>query len=341
MDDSAARVYSARLGAISPGQFQLALDRFGLGQFVSAEPIFAGNFGQNVYLTSTAGAYVLRGAPFGPDQFLQERYFTDQLHAHTGAPVPWPYRLDPAIDIFGWPYVVMPRMPGIHPYNAHERDQLSTEDRLAIARAMGETLAEMQRLISVCAGRYDAATQAVRPFAQAFGDWVIAMIRDCVEEAAHLSDATTDGDRAWVETVIARNRRALEVPFVPCFVMQDFKEDNAVAERVADTWRISGVFDYQDAYFGDGETDLARPVAMYFEDDPGLTLARAFVQAYAERKALRPGFAERFKVYSLLERVLCWQFGQRHGVWWKPELSLQAWARPYIDLQVFGSGTVV
>ena len=336
MNTPTSRIYSPRLGAISPGQFQAALDRFDLGQFIRAEPIVAGNFGQNVYLMSTAGAHVLRGAPFDPQQFLTEQFYTDQLHARTGAPVPWPYRLDPSTEIFGWPYVIMPRMPGIHPYDEEDRRRLSPPDRSRIAWAMGETLAEMQRLTWPYAGRYDAAARVVRPFAVPFPEWIIARIRACVDEAASLSDATTEADRRWVEELIARHRWALEVPFEPCFVMQDYKEDNAVAERVGGTWRVGGVFDYADAYFGDGEVDLARPVAMYFEDDPSLELARAFVQAYAARGRLRRGYAERYEVYALLDRVLCWQFGHRHGVWWSPELSLEAWARPYVDLDVFG-----
>lgn len=338
MNTPTSRIYSPRLGAISPGQFQAALDRFDLGRFVGAAPITAGNFGQNVYLTSTAGAYVLRGAPFDPQQFLKEQFYTDQLHAKTNAPVPWPYRLDPSTEIFGWPYVIMPRMPGIHPYDGEDRCRLTAADRRQIAWAMGETQAEMQRLTWPYAGSYDAATRAVRPFGTPFADWIIARIHACVDEAASLSDATTERDRRWVEDLIARHRRALAVPFEPCFVMQDYKEDNAVAERVDGTWRVGGVFDYADAYFGDGEVDLARPVAMYFEDDPGLELARAFVQAYAARRGLRPGYGERYEVYALLDRVLCWQFGHRHGVWWEPTLSLEAWAGPYVYLDVFGSG---
>jgi hypothetical protein len=49
------QAYSARLGRISPAQFQAALDRFGLGAFVRAAPIPLGNFGQNVFLTSSHG----------------------------------------------------------------------------------------------------------------------------------------------------------------------------------------------------------------------------------------------------------------------------------------------
>lgn len=52
------RWYSQRLGMLSTQQLQTALDRFQLG-----------NFGQNVFLTSTQGAFVLRGNPLDASQF--------------------------------------------------------------------------------------------------------------------------------------------------------------------------------------------------------------------------------------------------------------------------------
>ncbi|HWF77252.1 MAG TPA: hypothetical protein VN694_08745 [Caulobacteraceae bacterium] len=56
----AARVYSERLGAISDAQFAAATARLGLGGFVAAEPIRHGLFGQNVFLTTSEGAFVFR-----------------------------------------------------------------------------------------------------------------------------------------------------------------------------------------------------------------------------------------------------------------------------------------
>ncbi len=56
-------VYSQRLGPIRDDQWCCALTRFDLGEFVRAEPITSGLFGQNVFLTSTRGQFVFRGCP--------------------------------------------------------------------------------------------------------------------------------------------------------------------------------------------------------------------------------------------------------------------------------------
>jgi aminoglycoside phosphotransferase (APT) family kinase protein len=322
--------YSRRLGDIAPAQFQAALDCFDLGRFLHAEPITAGNFGQNLYLTSTTGEYVLRGAPFWPEQFPRERYFTDRLHQGTSAPVPWPYRVDPKDDIFGWSYVIMPRMPGLQLSDPAVQDALTPDDRRGIAQAMGETIAELHRLAWPHAGRYDLETDAIRPFDVSYDEHVVARIREFVREATSLSDRTAPADVAWVEEVIAANRTALAVPFQPCFVHGDYKEGNLVVRHSGGGWQVSGVFDYMDACTGDGEHDLPRSVASFADEDPAL--ARTFLDAYARCRPPRPGLAGRFAVYMLYDRTILWQFGQRHGVWWDPTFTLREWAEPYVAL---------
>ena len=338
MDEDTVRKYSNRLGSLSNRQFQAALDRFDLGELVWAEPITFGNFGQNVFLTTTKGEYVLRGAPHYPWQFPKERFFTDLLHERTAVPVPWPYLFDPVDEIFGWSYVIMPRMPGVLLIDPDVRGALGSEDRQALACAMGETLAVMHTLTWPYAGEYDGRTDTIQPLDVRYCEWVVSRIRYCLQLAVPLSDRTTQVDVKWVEEVISRARKALDVPFQPGFVMQDFKEGNAVAECADGVWRISGVLDYIEAYFGDGEQDLSRAVGDYADRDP--ELARAFVQAYARRmrelgRSLRPGFAERFPVYMLLDRLIIWGFAQRHGVWWDERLTLREWAGRYTSLAVF------
>jgi aminoglycoside phosphotransferase (APT) family kinase protein len=305
---------------------------------VSAEPVTFGNFGQNVFLTSAKGDYVLRGAPHYPWQFPKERFFTLLLHERTPVPVPWPCLLDSHDDIFGWSYVLMPRMPGLQLIDPEVRQGLSTADKHAIAGAMGATLAHMHSLTWPYAGEYDLATETIQPLELDYSDWVISRMHHDLQLAVPLSDRTTDADVEWVERVIERGRQALAIPFVPCCVMEDFKEGNAVAECRDGIWQISGVFDLMSCYFGDGEADLARQVTVYADED--VELARDFVRAYMEQmlecgSPLRPGSAERFRIYMLLDRLIIWQFAQRHGVWWDSSLTLREWADPYVSLDVF------
>jgi len=55
--------YSEKLGELSNEQLQKALDFFNLGKFIKTESISQGLFGQNVYITSDKGEFVLRGKP--------------------------------------------------------------------------------------------------------------------------------------------------------------------------------------------------------------------------------------------------------------------------------------
>ncbi|HEY7850039.1 MAG TPA: hypothetical protein VIC27_08240 [Ktedonobacterales bacterium] len=77
------QVYSQRLGQITQAQLQAALSRFDLGAFVRAEPTRDGLFGQNLFLTSDRGAYVLRGAPHYSWQVPTEQFFARLLHERT------------------------------------------------------------------------------------------------------------------------------------------------------------------------------------------------------------------------------------------------------------------
>jgi len=77
--------YSKRLGIITDKQFQKALDRLSLGKLIKAESVPFGNFGQNVFLNTTAGEYVFRGKPHSDWQFKSEQFMADLLHQKTKA----------------------------------------------------------------------------------------------------------------------------------------------------------------------------------------------------------------------------------------------------------------
>ncbi len=352
------RMYSQRLGVFSDEQFQEAFERFNLGRLIQAEPVPFGHFGQNVFVSSTEGEYVLRGQPHFWWQFPTEQFFTRQLHERTDVAVPWPYLIDPTTDIFGWSYVIMPRMPGLQLADTQVKDQLVATDRLGIAQALGENLARMQEVTWPFAGRFDAVTNTVEQFELvhelawpfpigsdarlvgmaptiiSYNERVKVCLRHHLTRAQECNNAaTTVEDLLWVEGFIDDAQDALNDAFEPCLLMEDYKEGNVVVTQSDERWRVSGVFDLMSAHFGDGEADLSRPIAEYLNEDP--QLAREFLSGYRKRKTLRSGFAERFPIYMLLDRAILWEFFQRHGLrWWDESWTFRNWAGQYISPDV-------
>lgn len=323
-----SRIYqtSKRLGPISHEQFSRVLERHHLGELMAVEPVPFGLFGQNVFLTTSAGEFVFRGAPHGPPQFPTERFFTQLLHERTRVPVPWPFVIDDACDIFPWSYVIMPRMPGLQVTDHAVKKQLSKSDRLKIARVMGRNLAAMHQITAPVCARFDPERDVVRavplrdqaawPWHGSYGDLVgeppahheivPARIRFLLNRALATNELTTQADAEWVEEVIAKALSALCEPFTPCLVMEDYKEGNAVLRRAGDDWEVSGVFDFMGCYFGDGEADLSRTMCEYFDESP--ELAALFARTYLDLRPPRPGFSARFPIYMLLDRIIIWAY---------------------------------
>lgn len=349
-------IYSKYLGLLSDEQLQAALDRFRLGRLIQAEPIPFGVYGQNAFVSSTHGEYVLRGKPNFRCQFPTEQFYARFLHERAHAPAPWPYFVDPSPEIFGWSYALMPRLPGLQLADPLVRAQLSPSDRMAIARTLGECLASMQEAKWPHAGRYQGATDTVEPFELAhelawplpvesdphlaalpparisYSQRVQACLRHhLVQARAANAAATTQEDLAWVEHCLEEAEAALDDMFAPSLVLEDYKEANVVVLQQGDGWRVSGVFDLMGAYFGDGEADLSRQYAEYLEDDP--SLAQAFLHGYLSQTTPRPGFVRRFPVYMLLDRAMTWHFFHRHVAgWWDGQRTFRDWASRYVTM---------
>src|SRR5690625_7670304 len=88
------------------------LDKFNLGKLISSERTAQGAMGQTMFITSTKNEFVFKGNPLYAGQFMEEKFFVDQIHKHTDVIVPRPYIVDHSDDIFGWSYSLMPRLQG-------------------------------------------------------------------------------------------------------------------------------------------------------------------------------------------------------------------------------------
>ena len=320
--------YSHRLGTLTAQQFQAALDRFQLGTLIQAEPVRFGNIGQNVFVSSTKGEFVLRGAPLDAAQFPGERWFMQQLHEHTRAPVPWPYLLDQSTDIFGWNYVLMPRLPGLSLADREAWQKLSDEARRSIAHAMGAILAELHSLTWICVGNYDPNSDSILSAEISYPEQVLFNLHRALESCSKATPRTTGADREWVDEIIAQGYSALHAPFQPCFVHGDYQESNVVVEDIGGEWKVSGVFDMYPG-FSDPETDLPRQLAAYL-DEGASHLAKEFLRAYHSHRPFRPDFEKRFPLYMLQDRLSMWEWAHREKrIWWDESLTFRGWAERF------------
>jgi aminoglycoside phosphotransferase (APT) family kinase protein len=222
--------YSERLGFITDDQFQRALDNFNLGVFVETQPISQGLFGQNVFITSTKGEYVLRGVPHYPWQFKSEKVFAELLHDNTTVPVPYPYLLETDATIFGWEFIIMPRMKGINLSDSLDELYFTEEDRIGIAEAQGKILKEAQKLTSPFCGEYNSEVDRILPYETDWLDMYKKRTLDRIIGASSYNNLTPDSDIRWAGEIIEKACSEI-TGFTPTFFMQDFKPGNMVVEK--------------------------------------------------------------------------------------------------------------
>lgn len=338
MRDKLTREYSQRLGQLTGEQLQAALDRFSLGTLLDAEPATRGLFGQNVFLTSTLGRFVLRGCPHTDSQLPKERFVARLIHERTSVPAPWPYLVEESPAIFGWSFAIMPRLPG------QSGGSFSSDEGQAIATGLGEGLARLHALRWEEPGYYDVAVDSIRPYPVPHGERIVAQVSDWLERCRSASDATHEEDAEWVEAVVASGRSRLDEPFPPVWVHHDFRLDNVLMEPESGGWRMCGIVDLNEGYFGDAEEDLVRTIADFSRQwvrsvqefsRRGPENARRFVDAYRARQPLRAGFAERYRIYQLLDCLVIWEYGQHNRVWFPEGLRFRSFAEPFVDLDPF------
>ena len=313
------RKYSERLGVIDPGQLFEVADMFDLGDVLDAYALGGGLFGQNLGLETSSGRFVLRGHPHGHVQLLKERFVAQFIDENSSLQAPWPYEVAEDTNIFGWTFAIMPWLPGTMGEELH----LTADDRgrLDLADATGEALAALHEAESDFFGPYDAQMNAFIEM-EDFTDWTLHRLGHWRNACRAVNALSTEAE-LLIDEVIEQNAEALKEPFTPVLVHHDFKYGNLNYDP--STYEATGVFDLFEAYLGDGEEDLVRMLWLVKDDAE----RRAFFTAYTENWPLRPGAAERLTLYTLIDRLVVWEYGRRVGGWFE-DTTFTADVRPFL-----------
>lgn len=321
---------SNKLGVITTARLQQMLDRFSLGKLISSKTTENGAMGQTMFVSSTEGDFVLKGNPLYPGQLVEEKYFVENIHKRTNIAVPKPFIIDESREIFGWSYALMPCLAGEH-MNAQ---QFEEKDKLEVASLLARTLTEFHTWKVDQFGELDPKKLTVRPFKDTYTGWLYNRIRFWLEDARKYSVITSE-DIAWVKMLLESSRDAFEKLSSPTFVMGDFKPGNFLLDSGANGWKVSGVFDFTNAYFGDPLSDLIKMITIYIDNEEE-DVEKHFLSVYlngVDGFDSKAGIKQRISVHMLQQRTLDWGCAKAMGmVSWDDELSFSSWAGRYTEV---------
>jgi Ser/Thr protein kinase RdoA (MazF antagonist) len=226
---------------------------------------------------------------------------------------------DEASDIFGWPYIIMPRAPGQCFDERSIRKTLDPDAQRGVAVALGENLAEMQRLTWDFAG--DFSTETITLVARPEGSvgWIA---REALSIAADCGERLTVDERNWIERLATDAPRDAPNTYVHC----DYKHGNLTVLKENGRWRVGALFDFHEARFADGALDIVRTACSYLDTEPAL--APVFREAYG--KPLDPA---RLTLYVINDRLKLWEYFTRpaHPADWLKGKTFRAWVQRYLD----------
>jgi hygromycin-B 7''-O-kinase len=187
----------------------------------------------------------------------------------------------------GWPYIVMSRVPGV--YLSSIWDTLDDESQLRIVIELAEVVAQLHAI----------PTYGL-PFLE--NDWpqiVATRIKTCIER--HREQEVSDYWLQQIPGFLAYVAPLYPADFVPAIVSGDIHQYHLLVTQDNGRWRLTGLFDFDDALIGFKEYDLA--AAGLFMMAGKSALLRAFLLTYGYAEAeIDERLSYRLMAYTLLHR---------------------------------------
>ncbi|RDW21271.1 phosphotransferase family protein [Oceanobacillus chungangensis] len=321
---------SNKLGTIKNDQLQSMLDKHHLGKLISSNKTAFGAMGQTMFVSSTEGNFVLKGNPLYTGQLVEEKYFIENINKRTKVEVPIPYIIDDSEEIFGWSYSIMPLLQGEHINSEHLKTNLRFEDKIKIAESIAKTLSSFHSWRVEDFGELNPETFEIDRFKDSYYQWLFKRIMYWLEDAKKYSEITAE-DIRWAETLLDESKEDFTNFFSPTFIMGDFKPGNFLVHSEDDSWQISGVFDFTNAYFADPVTDLIKMIT-YYLDNNEREISKHLLDVYCSNLKETESIKKRIKVHMLHQRVLDWGSAKATKMAdWENELSFSKWVEAYTD----------
>ncbi len=228
--------------------------------------------------------------PFWRREFTADRDVAQYLRGKLAVRTP---EIIASGELEGYGYTVMDRLPGR--YLAEIWDGLLPEAQTALAAEVGQLVSDIHAL-------------PTQPLAHLREDWPAFVARrsaGCVER--HRAQGLDEQWLAQIPDYLGRAAPLHPPEFRPALVSADIHQQHLLVQRVGVSWRLCGLFDFDDARVGFPEYDLAATALFLFWGRPAALRTFLLTYGYREEHLGRP-LRTRLMAYTLLHRyrTLCW-----------------------------------
>lgn len=222
--------------------------------------------------------------PLFEEEFVAERKALEIVGGKLPIPVP---EIMHEGETEGWPYIIVTHIEGTSFDRA--RDLLSPEERVEIARALGECLNALYRLPAAGFGRplpdwssfLEKQIDAIRASQQAAGEPWLSRMEEYLDR--------------FRQTLLARSASGL--------IHADIHFEHVMLRQVDGRWKFSGIIDFADAMIGSTGYELVDPALWLFRSDA--VAQHALFTSYGyEEKELGEEFSDEMMAWSLLHRFM-------------------------------------
>lgn len=227
----------------------------------------------------------------------------------TSVPVPRVFRLDSSRTVIDDVFVLQSRIPGINLEKVC--DQLSSDEQRKIAHQVGNFLGQLH---SICFNQFGGSVSGheignTRSWDEFFLDFTSKNIIWCKKQDVidnRLANSFKEHIVKW-QWLLSTDQPAV-------LVHKDFHLGNIKVQKdQKGDWKVSGVYDFEDAIAGHNEFDFAKPYWAIFEKYPQMKMP--MLQNYCEVNSLSPLFEQRMdKLYRLAEITDFLVFGTQHNM---------------------------
>ena len=265
-------------------------------------PVAQVNWVYKVQLNDPDRAVIVRVSPEHHPWKTEKEKKIYKLLSKVDVPVPDFLHVDSSKKIIPHNYQIMECLPGerlrtVIEKFPHEKDKLYFE--------LGKTLGKIH---SVKLDKFGWIHSEQEHMPAKSDSWKEVFMLMCIDELLEISQPKFLELAPYIKDYIDFNQHLLDIDVAPQLLHNDFFIDNILMHNSGNKWEISGIIDFEWAFAGHNEFEIAKVISQMLLDYPSHEYkpeAKGFFRGYRKYSRISRDFEKRRPLYTL-HHLLHW-----------------------------------